>query len=357
MELKIDYVTINFDKGCADIDSISHALSGDDLFFHQKRSSDNALYTSPFGLSYLHNSGWDPRPHRLQVSGVGCRHFEPTLLNLKNLAVSNGGDIAISRIDFAFDVPIKKENWKKYIASAFSSSLFSDRQRKKYTIAGSGESMTIYIGSRLSDAYFRIYNKTLESKNTYVLTENGNEVPVSDDEYVIRFEVELKRHVHHHGSECVVFDPTPLFYQYYSQDEQLLDYVKELWLEYGNSDILLPCFDDLDLHYSEQNFYFASISASAAINVVQDKLYDEPKTFSSTLNYVVSHFGKYLPFIYSDEYFIRDCELACKEYCGFIPEYPIDLLIHNDLKEIEDDMEPDDPFYQYTFYPEVTNES
>ena len=110
MEIKLDYLTVNFDAGCADIDSISKALSRDNLFFNQRRSSENALFVSPFGLSYLHNSGWDPRPHRLQVSGVGCRHFESTLPNLKLLAKNRGGDISISRIDFAFDYPIHKSD-------------------------------------------------------------------------------------------------------------------------------------------------------------------------------------------------------------------------------------------------------
>ena len=52
---------------------------------------------------------------------------------------------------------------------------------KKYTVAGSGENMTIYIGSRLSDIYFRIYNKSLESKSKksdYTFKENGKEVVV-----------------------------------------------------------------------------------------------------------------------------------------------------------------------------------
>ena len=97
------------------------------------------------------------------------------------------------------------------------------------------------------------------------------------------------------------------------------------------------------------------------MNIVQDRIYDEPKTFSSTVEYVVSHFAKYLPFIYSDQYYIEQCEIACKLYCGFVPEYPIDYMIQRNCKlhEFEDEeivLDAVDPF-QYTILPEVTDES
>ena len=196
MEIHLDYATFNFDSECMTRADVVSALCGDDSFhdlrWSQKGLNDNSPSVSPFGLSWLNNSGFAPRPHRLQVSGLGCDKFFYTLPQLVTRVRNNGGDCSFSRLDFAFDVLMLKSDWKSFITSAFSSSLDSTRDRKKYTLAGSGSAMTVYIGSRSSPRFFRIYNKSLEDRD-YVYFENGQPVTVPDGYYVIRYEVELKR--------------------------------------------------------------------------------------------------------------------------------------------------------------------
>lgn len=174
MEIRLDYATFNFDRDSVSVDSISRALSGDtSCAFRAKSLREGALLVSPFGLSYLDNSGFAPRPHRLQVSGVGCEKFFFTLPRLVDLCRNNGGDCSFSRLDFAFDVLISEDAWRDFVCSAFQHSLFSERKAKKFSLAGKGLDMTVYIGSRVSDYYFRIYNKSLESKS-YVYQGNSN---------------------------------------------------------------------------------------------------------------------------------------------------------------------------------------
>lgn len=346
MEIRLDYATFNFDAGTVSPEGISKALCGQDsLCFRSRGLSENALMVSPFGLSYLSNSGFASRPHRLQVSGVGCEKFGPTLPNLVALCQSNGGELSFSRLDFAFDVLISDEDWKTFIVKAFSSSINSDRQRKKYNVAGSGLGMTIYIGSRLSDYYFRIYNKTLENP-TYVYTENNLPVPVPDGYSVIRYEIEMKRHVHHRGDSTVVFDPSQYFYDYYSAEDGLASHIKQLWLSFGDEVLLPPGFADARLELLSKNKNFASISRETALEIVQDKLNSEPRSFDDTLRYVVSHFGKYIPFIVADYYSYKECEIACKYYCGFVPVPVLDNFIDNELLDLDDeDFEAwEDPF-------------
>ena len=207
MEIRLDYATFNFDKNCINVDQISHALAGDQNVMLRQKGKSGSFLVSPFGLSYLDDSGWSPRPHRLQVSGVGCEKFAYTLPNLITECRNNGGECSFSRLDFAFDVLISKESWKSFLAKAFASSLYSERERKKYALAGDGMAMTVYIGSRRSDYYFRIYNKSLESKD-YVYTENGQIVDVDDDEFVIRYEIEMKRHFHCNNHKSILKDQT-----------------------------------------------------------------------------------------------------------------------------------------------------
>lgn len=336
MEIRLDYATVNFDAQSISVDDISKALSGsENLFFKAKGLSENALLVSPFGLSYLNNSGFAPRPHRLQVSGIGCEKFAYTLPNLVSTCRSNGGECSFSRLDFAFDVVISNDQWKEFIKSAFSSSIDSERIRKKYTLAGSGLEQTIYIGSRVSDAYFRIYNKSLENPS-YIYTVNGLPRNIPLDHSVIRYEIELKRHVHHRSNGDVVFDPSPLFFDYYSGEDSLIDYIKNLWLDFGDPVLLPDGFESAELHLLSKNKNFASISLQAALDVVQQNLNSEPRSFDDTIDYVVSHFGKYIPFIVSDFDLLKSCEYLCKCYCGFIPQYNLDNFYKYQFDDIDD---------------------
>lgn len=337
MEIRLDYATFNFDAGSVTPSSISEALCGQDsLCFRTRGLSENALMVSPFGLSYLANSGFAPRPHRLQVSGVGCEKFAPTLPRLVSLCRSNGGELSFSRLDFAFDVLLPVSDWKEFIKSAFSASLDSERQRKKFTLAGNGLAMTVYIGSRVSDYFFRIYNKSLESPS-YVYRENGLPVDVPEGYQVIRYEIEMKRHVHHLRGETTVFDPSQYFYDYYSCEDGLAAHIKQLWLSFGDEVLLPPGFADCQLELLSKNKNFVQISSETVLEIVQDKLHGEPRTFDDTLQYIVSHFGKYIPFVVADYYSYKECESLCKEYCGFVPVPVLDNFIDDSLQELDDE--------------------
>lgn len=342
MEIRLDYATFNFDANTVNLDSISRALSGDlSCAFRSKGVSENSLVVSPFGLSYLPNSGWSPRPHRLQVSGVGCEKFAYTLPNLVTLCRNNGGDCSFSRLDFAFDVLISESAWKDFIKSAFSASIDSTRKFKRFTLAGSGLAMTVYIGSRSSDYYFRIYNKSLES-SSYVYCENGKPSDVPDGYYVIRYEVEMKRHVHHHGNVTTVFDPSQYFFDYYSGEDSLVEEIRRLWLSFGN-DILLPVgFADAELILLSKNKNFVDISLDSAIDIAQDKIVSDFRQFEDTLLYVVSHFGKYIPFLVQDRFLYEECEYRAKEFCGFVPRPDPDRFLSPVL--VDEDIDLPVPF-------------
>ena len=343
MEIRLDYATFNFDKNCIDVDQISHALAGDqDVMLRQKGKSGSFL-VSPFGLSYLNDSGWSPRPHRLQVSGVGCEKFAYTLPNLVTACNENGGECSFSRLDFAFDVIIKKDQWKSFLAKAFESSLYSERRLKKYALTGDGMAMTVYIGSRRSDYYFRIYNKSLESKE-YVYTENGQVIDISDNEFVIRYEIEMKRHVHHIDNKCTVFDPSRYFFDYYNENNDLCEVIRNLWLDFGE-DVLLPDgFAECELTLYSKNKNFASITPSVAIEVTQDRITNDSKQFSDTLFYIVSHFGKYIPFLVDRADLYEACQYLCKQFCGFVPIPDAGNLLYGKIQDINEDFDVDEVF-------------
>ena len=337
MEIHLDYATFNFDSDTMNQNLVAKALLGDhsDLHCSYKCLNENSPSVSPFGLSWLNNSGFAPRPHRLQVSGLGCDNFFYVLPNLVSMCNNNGGECSFSRLDFAFDVIIKRDEWKKFISSAFESSLSSDRVLKKYTLAGSGEAMTVYIGSRTSPRFFRIYNKTLEDKS-YIYKENGIPKELPDDSCVIRYEVELKRKLWNREGKKVVVDPSPLFYQYYSGDDELAEYIKELWLSFGD-DVLLPGgFSDANLTLLSKNKNFASISLQNAHDLTEERVYNEPYSFTKVTDYVVDKFGKYIPFIVANLHKFQICEDKAKTFIGFLPYYPTDYFVNTGLTELED---------------------
>lgn len=340
MEIRLDYATFNFDRDSVTVDSISRALSGDtSCAFRAKSLREGALLVSPFGLSYLDNSGFAPRPHRLQVSGIGCDKFFFTLPRLVDLCRNNGGDCSFSRLDFAFDVLIPFDQWKEFVKSAFSASIDSDRQRKKFSLAGKGLDMTVYIGSRVSDYYFRIYNKSLESKS-YVYQENGAPVPVPDGFFVIRYEIEMKRHVHHRGDRTTIFDPSQYFFDYYSESPSFLEEIRRLWLSFGD-DVLLPDgFADADLSFLNKNKNFVQLSEDSRVAITQEKVEKDYRQFSDTLIHIVSHFGKYIPFLVQDEDLYSECEYRAKEFCGFCPRPDPDRFITPAFTEDDDILLP-----------------
>lgn len=339
MEIRLDYVTFNFSANCMSTYEVGKTLLGDNSLMRWASHglNENALITSPHGVSWLNNSGFAPRPHRLQVSGLGCNKFAYTLPMLVSSCAKNGGETTFSRIDFAFDVIMKRDQWKSFIVHAFESSLKSDRKYKVYNLIGHGEDMTIYIGNRTSPKYFRIYNKTLQDPN-YIYSENEKQIDLDVDQCVIRYEVELKRKLWNRNGNKVVYDPSPFFYQYYEADDTLAQMIKELWLSFGD-DVLLPVgFKDAELTLMSKNKNFASISRSAAIEITEENVVKAPYLFDNVKNYVIEKFGQYIPFIVADRIDMQICEDKCKARIGFVPEYDIDFLSATRLDDDSDDL-------------------
>jgi len=81
----------------------------------------------------------------------------------------------LSRLDLACDVCVPLDEWQDFVQKAFNTGLH---------IAGAGDAITVYYGSRISQFYTRVYNKTAEDTRHY---------PASDGFVVIRFEIEIKK--------------------------------------------------------------------------------------------------------------------------------------------------------------------
>lgn len=317
--VRLDYATVNFAPGQMSYTQVSRRLLGEDgLFWRQKGLNENSPMVSPLGLRWQENNGYAALPHKLEISGVGCAHFFPLLPDL----VADT-EHRFSRLDFAFDVLIKKSDWRQFICRAFESSLSSDRQRKQYRLAGQGEAMTIYIGSRRSAKFFRIYNKTLEDPK-YTFIQDGVETPVPADSCVIRYEVELHRHHVHAQNDIRTYDPSPAFAWYFGSSEdqsRLCDTIRDLWLSFGDEVLLPQGFDTADIvcltHDQNKNF----VSKEEAMLQVKENLHDYPHSFEHTLNYLVDRFGKYIPYIVADKDYMNSCHESCKFHFGFVPEY------------------------------------
>lgn len=317
--VRLDWATVNFVPGSMSYTKVSKILlGGESLFWKAKGISANAKLYSPLGLRWLENNGYAELPHKLEITGVGCNHFAPVLPALVNAA-----EHRFSRLDFAFDVLIPRAAWRSFIVKAFESSLNSERERKQYRLSGQGEAMTIYIGSRRSAKFFRIYNKTLEDpKYTYV--DDGQEIEVPDDMCVIRYEVELKRHKVQAQNDVRVYDPSPAFDWYYGDDDsqsRLCDTIRDLWLSFGD-EILLPAgFESAELECLSKNKNFASKSMDEKLLEIKEKLHDYPRSFEHTLSFLVERYAKYLPYIVSDPEYMQICHDACKAAFGFVPDY------------------------------------
>lgn len=315
VNLKLDYLTLNFAAESVDLRSIEQCLCPDtDLKFYKIGLSENSVISSPFGVSWLQNSGYTVRPHRVQISGVGCRHFEANIPYLRQLAENH-----ISRADFAFDIRMTKCEWREFIQRVFNESLDMTRKAKKYSIAGYGEALTIYIGSRKCAKFCRIYNKSLEDKD-YVYYEDDKIVELSDEEYVIRYELEFK----HFKGKGQNFDPSFLVDSYFGDQETVIDYVVDTWNKYSE-EFMLPCpINELQLicNYDKEKFCTKQDSDKES----QDKLFDAPRTFGNTVYYVADRFGKYIPWILANPMLRNMVIDKCYKYCGF----KIDVFIGSD---------------------------
>lgn len=359
MMLRLDYATINFDAGLMSVPQLEEVLAGGVPFGWRRHGlSDNAPMSSPLGVVYQANSGWCARPHKLQVSGVGTEKFMYTLPLLRS---SVGADHChFSRLDFAFDVKMRKSEWRDFLARVFSASLNSDRERKKFALTGTGEAMTVYIGVRKGSKYFRIYNKSLEDGEYKLEDERGDYVAIDTDHYIIRYEVELKRTVHIRSGVRDVFDPSPLFDAYYSDDvsreKELVDTIKGLWLSFGD-DILLPegfADAELSLRYSKTKNFVQKREQLEGRNFdpvlyTKSQVHDAPHAFDHTINWIVDKLGKYIPWIVAENDLFQRCEDACRRDFGFVPEFFVESRItwDGDFEELPDGTET--PFLPWDY--------
>lgn len=334
-EIRLDWATMNFAAGQMDEYKVAKKLLGQiDIGFRKTGLNEGSPLNSPLGLRWMANSGFAEMPHKLEVRGVGCEHFALTLPALRAAAPCR-----FSRLDFAFDCVMKREEWKDYICKCFQASMYSDRERKKFCLQGSGEAMTIYIGSRRCAKFFRIYNKTLEdSKYKYCV--DGEEIEISEDECVIRYEVEL----HRFKDSKHLYDPSPLFDWYYDPEkwDELSDYIKKLWLSYGDEVMLPPDFESIDFlpRIATNKNFVESREPEQLLIAVSEKLHEYPRSFERTLQYVTEKFGKYIPYIIADNDYRVRCYADCNRAFGFAPEVYFENMTPT-FYELDDLEEPD----------------
>lgn len=321
--ISLDYATFAFTRDSVNLGKIQQCLSGGaDLGFRQFGTSENSPLHSPYGLYYKPECGSTENPHVLQVSGVGCEHFRETLPCLAKVLRDGGEQAHFRRIDLCFDVVMKRSEWRSYLAKCFTFSMENQRQRKKFLLQGSGEAMTVYIGSRNSPRYFRVYNKSLQSPSYEFVSADGTISSVSDDECVIRYEIESSWQSRWLRGQKAYSDPSPLFDWYYSDSELLSRYVRDSWLCFG-SDVMLP--DDFEnaefvtdisvcnLHPVED---IASPYSDVVFANVSARKYCAPYSFEKCLEYAASHYGAYVPYILRDERLLSICRDAARDKFG-----------------------------------------
>lgn len=324
--VRLDYATMAFTPGSVDLQKIQSSLAGDaDLGFRRFGKYDTSPLQSPLGIYYKPDCGSKENPHIVQVSGAGCEHFCETLPVLAKVLRDGGQQAHFTRIDLAFDVIMSRDAWRNYLSKCFYYSMTQQRQRKKFLLQGTGEAMTVYIGSRSSDKFFRVYNKTLENPNYIFIDADGKECPVGEDQCVIRYEIESKWMKRTSNP----FDPSPLFDWYYSDSSLLGDYIRENWLSFGQ-DVMLP--------EGFENVEFITVIAARGLHPLTGdiaspyketcyanvfaRLHDYPHSFDRSLEWAAQHYGAYIPYILRDDRLLSICQQAAKARFGFdIPFY------------------------------------
>lgn len=322
--VRLDYATFAFTRDSVNLGKIQQCLSaGVDLGFRQFGISETSPLQSPYGLYYKPECGSAENPHILQVSGVGCEHFRESLPCLAKVLRDGGEQAHFRRIDLCFDVIMKRSEWRSYLAKCFTYSMEDHRKRKKFLLQGSGEAMTVYIGSRNSPRYFRVYNKSLQSPSYQFVSWDGTISPVADDECIIRYEIESSWKRITRNGQLSIYDPSSLFDWYYSNSAFLFDYVRDSWLSFG-SDVMLP--DDFEhaefvtdicvcnLHPIED---IASPYADVVFANVSARKDCAPYSFDKSLEYAASHYGCYVPYILRDERLLAICCDSAREKFGF----------------------------------------
>ena len=348
--VKMDYCTMAFTPGTCSLQALSNCLAGDtDLHWMQIYNSEKSPYHSPLGLYYNDQCGSVENPHVARISGVGCEHFRTTLPILYDRLQTGGDQAHITRLDFCFDVIMKKSAWRMFLSQCFAHQLetMDTRKAKRYVVHADGDASTVYIGARSSDRYFRIYNKSLEDPQYQYTRDDGVQLSLCDDEYVIRYEVELKRKTRTIRGEKVTLDLKPFFESYYSDGKLLCDELRRIWLSFGN-DIVLPAeFADSDIVTDIVNYGIScdggTISPQREIFYanIAAKYHEYPHEFESKLSYAADKYGKYIPYILQNKELFRRClARAYSEYGWDIPIY-IEIGGRNKL---DDELDPDELF-------------
>lgn len=346
--IRLDYATFAFTRDSVNLGKIQQCLSGGvDLGFRQFGTSEHSPLQSPYGLYYKPECGSTENPHVLQVSGVGCEHFRESLPCLAKVMRDGGVQAHFRRIDLAFDVIMKRSDWRFFLAKCFTYSMENLRQRKKFLLQGSGEAMTVYIGSRNSPRYFRVYNKTLQSPSYEFVSPDGTISSVADDECVIRYEIESLWQSRWLRGQKAYSDPSPLFDWYYSASDFLSRYVRDSWLSFG-SDVILP--DDFEnaefvTDISVRNLHpledFVSPYSDVVFANVSARKDCAPYSFEKSLEYAVSHYGCYVPYILRDERLIAICRDAAREKFGL--DIGFSVYFHDQALDEFEEL-PDDSF-------------
>ena len=344
--IRLDYATFAFTRDSVNLGKIQQCLSGGvDLGLRQFGTHENSPYQSPYGLYYKPESGSIENPHVLQVSGVGCEHFRETLPCLAKVMRDGGEQAHFRRIDLCFDMIMKRSAWRSYLAKCFTYSMENQRQRKKFLFQGSGEAMTVYIGSRNSPRFFRVYNKSLQSPSYEFVSPDGTISPVADDECVIRYEIESSWRKITRKGQLSIYDPSSLFDWYYSDSDFLSRYVRDSWLSFG-SDVMLP--DDFEnaefvTDISVRNLHPVEDIASPYSDVVfanvSARKVCAPYSFDKSLEYAASRYGAYVPYILRDERLLAICRASAREKFGFDISFSVffDDQALNEFEELPDD--------------------
>lgn len=345
--LRLDYATFAFTPGSIDLNRVQSVLAGGaDLAFRQFGTYDTSPFQSPLGLYYKPDCGSKENPHILQVSGSACEHFRETLPCLGKVLRDGGEQAHFRRLDFAFDVIMSRSDWRKYLSDCFLYSMEQNRQRKKFLLQGSGEAMTIYIGSRHSDRFFRVYNKSLQDPSYIFLNPDGSFACLSDDQCVIRYEIECKRQNRTRAGQRVVSDPSLMFDWYYSDSQFLFDEVKKQWLSFGNEVMLPAGFENAsfvtDIEVKHLHPIVGDI-ASPYIDVcyanVSARLQDYPHAFERSLEFAAQRYGAYVPYLLRDQRLLNICKQAALERFGFDIDFYVDF---DDTARFEFEELPDD---------------
>lgn len=331
--VRLDYATFAFTPGSVDLNRVQSVLAGGaDLAFRQFGTYDASPFQSPLGLYFKPDCGSKENPHILQVSGSACEHFRETLPCLAKVLRDGGEQAHFRRLDFAFDVIMSRSDWRKYLSDCFFYSMAQNRKRKKFLLQGSGEAMTIYIGSRNSDRFFRVYNKTLQDPSYIFLNADGTSSLLSEDECVIRYEIEFKRQNRTRAGQRVVSDPSPMFDWYYSDSQFLLDEVKKQWLSFGNEVMLPAGFEDAsfvtDIEAKHLHPLFGDIvspSKEVCFANVCARLQDYPHAFERSLEFAAQRYGAYVPYLLRDQRLLNICKHAARERFGFDIDFYVDF--------------------------------